>query len=94
MIRDAGLIKKSLENDRELPRNVETGKARQIGKHPRHLNGNDVSMYDDGMKQLYRMGEVKKRRGVSQSPLFILQCGECVTNTPITPACGPSWTLP
>ena len=65
MIGNVEMIKKSLENVRELQHNVETEKAREMGKHQRTFEDDDVSMYGDGMKQTYNMGEVKKRRGVS-----------------------------
>lgn len=70
MLGNVEMIKKSLENVRELQHNVETEKAREMGKHQRTFEDDDVSMYGDGMKQTYNIGEVKKRRGVSTPFLF------------------------
>jgi hypothetical protein len=68
MLGNVEMIKKSLENVRELQHNVETEKAREMGKHQRTFEDDDVSMYGDGMKQTYNMGEVKKRRGRAAPP--------------------------
>lgn len=67
MLSNVDYMRKSLENVREIQHNVETEKAREAGKHQRPYDDDDVSMYGDGLKQHYGIGEVKKRRGVSVS---------------------------
>lgn len=64
MINNVDFIKKSLENVRELVQHTE--KAREGNKHKGY--DDDVSMYGDGMKQHYGIGEVKKRRGRAAPP--------------------------
>ncbi|KAK7952268.1 uncharacterized protein PG986_007996 [Apiospora aurea] len=63
MLSNVDYMRKSLENVREIQHNVETEKAREAGKHQRPYDDDDVSMYGDGLKQHYGIGEVKKRRG-------------------------------
>ncbi|KAK8125578.1 GATA zinc finger domain-containing protein 10 [Apiospora kogelbergensis] len=68
MLSNVDYMRKSLENVREIQHNVETEKAREAGKHQRPYDDDDVSMYGDGLKQHYGIGEVKKRRGRAAPP--------------------------
>ncbi|RYP50557.1 hypothetical protein DL768_003953 [Monosporascus sp. mg162] len=70
MLSNINFIKQSLENVRELVQHsIRTEKAREGGRHKGQYDGDDdVSMYGDGMKQSYGLGEVKKRRGRAAPP--------------------------
>ncbi len=69
LLSNVNYLKQNLENLRELVQHsIQTEKAREGGRAKGPYDGDDdVSMYGDGMKQPYNMGEVKKRRGVSFS---------------------------
>jgi hypothetical protein len=66
MLHNTDYLKKTLESIREVVHHsIANEKAREGGKHRGPYDDDDVSMYGDGMKQHYSLGEVKKRRGVS-----------------------------
>ncbi|ORY68820.1 uncharacterized protein BCR38DRAFT_139605 [Pseudomassariella vexata] len=68
MLSNADYLRKSLENVRELVQHSLAEKAREGGKHKGPYDDDDISMYGDGMKQHYSLGEVKKRRGRAAPP--------------------------
>lgn len=64
-------LKQNLENLRELVQHsIQTEKAREGRPKGPYDGDDDVSMYGDGVKQPYNVGEVKKRRGVSHVQPF------------------------
>lgn len=66
MLSNVEYLRKSIENVREVVQHsLANEKAREGGKHKGAYEDDDVSMYGDGMKHSYGLGEVKKRRGVS-----------------------------
>lgn len=67
MLHNTDYLKKTLDNIREIVNNsIAHEKAREGGKsRGGPYDDDDISMYGDGMKQHYGLGEVKKRRGVS-----------------------------
>ena len=66
-------LKQNLENLRELVQHsIQTEKAREGRPKGPYDGEDDVSMYGDGVKQPYGLGEVKKRRGVSFSSTFFV----------------------
>lgn len=65
MLHNTDYVKKTLESVREhVHHSIANEKAREGGKHRGSYDDDDVSMYGDGSKQHYGLGEVKKRRGV------------------------------
>ena len=64
---------KKLEDVRDMVQQnrIQNERARENGG--RNADDEDVSMYGDGIKPPYSMHEVKKRRGVSLSPLVCAQ---------------------
>lgn len=66
MLSNTDYVRKTLESVREhVHHSIANEKAREGGKHRGSYDDDDVSMYGDGSKQHYSLGEVKKRRGVS-----------------------------
>lgn len=66
MLHNVDYLKKTLDNIREIVNSsIANEKAREGGKYRGPYDDEDVSMYGDGMKPHYGLGEVKKRRGVS-----------------------------
>ncbi|EMR69497.1 putative gata-type sexual development transcription factor protein [Eutypa lata UCREL1] len=65
LLSNVNYLKQNLENLREIVQHsIQTEKAREGGRPKGIYDGDDdVSMYGDGMKQPYGIGEVKKRRG-------------------------------
>lgn len=62
-------LKQNLENLRELVQHsIQTEKAREGRPKGPYDGDDDVSMYGDGVKQPYNVGEVKKRRGRAAPP--------------------------
>lgn len=66
MLGNVDYLRKTIENVREVVQHsIASEKAREGGKHKAPYDDDDVSMYGDGMKHSYGLGEVRKRRGVS-----------------------------
>ncbi|KAK9421510.1 putative GATA-type domain-containing protein [Seiridium unicorne] len=69
MLNNADYLRKNLESIREVVHHsIANEKAREGGKHRGTYDDDDVSLYGDGMKQHYGLGEVKKRRGRAAPP--------------------------
>ncbi|KAI0134650.1 GATA zinc finger protein [Xylariales sp. AK1849] len=69
MLSNIDYLRKNMENVREVvQQSIANEKAREGGKHKASWDDDDVSMYGDGMKQHYGLGEVKKRRGRAAPP--------------------------
>ncbi|KAI0601335.1 hypothetical protein F4775DRAFT_589552 [Biscogniauxia sp. FL1348] len=70
MLSNVQYMKQSLENVRDIVQHsIATEKAREGGRAKGPYDGDDdMSMYGDGMKQPYSIGEVKKRRGRAAPP--------------------------
>ncbi|KAI0171137.1 GATA zinc finger protein [Pestalotiopsis sp. NC0098] len=69
MLHNTDYVKKTLESVREhVHHSIANEKAREGGKHRGSYDDDDVSMYGDGSKQHYGLGEVKKRRGRAAPP--------------------------
>lgn len=67
MIANVEYLRKNVETVRDVvQQSIANEKARE-GRHKGPYDDDDVSMYGDGMKQHYGLGEVKKRRGVSRA---------------------------
>ncbi|KAI1850701.1 hypothetical protein JX265_004412 [Neoarthrinium moseri] len=68
MLGNVDYLRKTIENVRDVVQHsIASEKAREGGKHKSSYDDDEVSMYGDGVKQHYGIGEVKKRRGVSAS---------------------------
>ncbi|KAI0017034.1 hypothetical protein F4780DRAFT_782663 [Xylariomycetidae sp. FL0641] len=69
MLSNADWVKSSLENVRDIVQHSMAEKARDHGRSRGPYDGDDeMSMYGDGMKPSYGLGEVKKRRGRAAPP--------------------------
>lgn len=68
MIANVEYLRKNVETVRDVvQQSIANEKARE-GRHKGPYDDDDVSMYGDGMKQHYGLGEVKKRRGRAAPP--------------------------
>lgn len=72
MLHNTDYLKKTLDSIREVVHHsIASEKERNNGKNRSQFDDDDVSMYGDGMKRQYGLGEVKKRRGVSPHVLQV-----------------------